>query len=101
MPKSDNTAAALDRARENLQAIEKEISDLARKREQKLLAGDNVHSFVKVDGELERLRSNAAVERDRIALLEQEVEREEQERRARAREAQIKRIEERFAERDR
>jgi hypothetical protein len=88
-----NTAAAIDRARTALADTEAKITDVTAKRAARLLAGDTAAAIGKLNGELDALRHAAATERDRIALLEKEAEKEAAERRASEKSALIERAE--------
>jgi hypothetical protein len=95
-----SSAKKLTLARETLAELESKVAELGSKRRGRLLAGDPAAAVAAVDSEIEKLKHAAQTERDRIKLLEAEVEREAGEKRAREKAALIGRIEKKLAERD-
>jgi hypothetical protein len=72
------TATKLTKARDALAELERKISELTATRDRRLLNGDAAAVLAKVEDEIAALRRAARTETDRIALLQQEAQREEQ-----------------------
>jgi hypothetical protein len=83
-----------------LEEIDVKIAALVERRKERLLAGDNAIAIAKIDGEIAPLQQQSATERDRIAVLQVEADREAAEQRAREHKALIGRIEKKFSARD-
>jgi hypothetical protein len=100
MVRKPDPAAALTVARATLQEIETRSATLASKRRERLLDGENADAIAVIDADLSKLQHKAKTERDRIALLEAEAEKQAGEKRAKEREGLIARIEKKLADRD-
>jgi hypothetical protein len=82
-----------------LDATNRQIAELAEKRNAALLADDD-RTAAKLVNQIDDLRSLLRGHKDKIHLLEQETERERIERQAKEKAALIGRIEKKFSERD-
>jgi len=95
-----SAATSLELARKAMEDIGTKVAELGRRREDRLLAGDDAATIRALDNEIEALEHAARTEADRIKLLERKAQQEEVERRVREKEGLIKRIESKLAERD-
>jgi hypothetical protein len=78
----------------------RQIGDLTAQRNAALLASDDDATAIRLGSEIDVLREAARAHSDKIELLRDEVQREDQERRAKEREAAVARIEKKIAQRD-
>jgi len=95
-----SAATSLELARKALEDIGAKVDELARKREDRLLAGDDAATIRALDNEMDALEHARRTEVDRIKLLDRKAQQEEAERRVREKEGLIKRLESKLAERD-
>jgi hypothetical protein len=89
--------AALDRVQDALAQTETKLADFVRKREERLLADDEVGEIEKLDRQIVTLRSAAGIHRDKIRVLEAQLKHEAAERRAREYAARIAQFEASYA----
>ena len=100
MAKPLTPAEAVVTARSALASIEAQHGELSTKRRAALLNGASTAEIAKLDAEIEKLAHAAQTERDRIALLEVEVERLAKQRQAKELQEQRGRVQGLFAKRD-
>ena len=93
-------AKKLAAAQSALAEIEQKLSELAAKREARLLAGDAAGAITRIDDEIATLRRAEQTERDRITLLNKEAEHQEKLAIARRRAGMIDRVEKKLAAAD-
>lgn len=95
-----SAATSLELARKALEDIGTKLDELAHKREDRLLAGDDAATIRALDNEIDALEHARRTEVDRIKLLEGRAKQEEAARVMREREGLIKRLESKLAARD-
>src|SRR4029077_10234358 len=76
MAKTADTASLLESSRKALAQLEQEISALEVTRDERLLANEPTAKITAVDKELENSRRAAGIERDRIRLFEDRLDRD-------------------------
>jgi hypothetical protein len=89
--------AALDRTQVALAQTETKLADLVRKRDESLLADDDINAIEKLDRQIATLRSAAGIHRDKIAVLEAQLKREANAAQAREYAQRIAQFETRYA----
>ena len=87
-------------ARAALAAVEAQIVELRRERAAKLVETDGIEDVQAIDRKIEEQRRAAQIHRDRIVLLDGECRAQAAERRERKREASLKVIEKKLADRE-
>ena len=87
-------------ARSALAAVEAQIVELRRERAAKLVETDGIEDVQAIDRKIEEQRRAAQIHRDRIVLLDGECRAQAAERRERKREASLKVIEKKLADRE-
>jgi hypothetical protein len=94
-----DTSARLDRARAALAEADDKLNALTARRAEKLIGGTAVRDLHRVDADIADTERVCATERDRVALLEKELAKEEAEARAKKHQARIESTEAKIAER--
>jgi hypothetical protein len=98
--KSSNPQAALDKTQRKLGDVEANIASLKEKRAATLLTVEDAGAVVAIDKAIEAEQANAAIYRDRIRALQEEVRRLEFQSRESDRAKQIEKIKERLTKRE-
>jgi hypothetical protein len=95
-----NPAAALDKTRRKLADVEANIGSLKVKRAETLLSAEDAEAVVAIDKAIEAEHANAAIYKDRIKALQEELRRLEFQSREGQRAKQIEKIKERLQRRE-